>query len=126
MQIIEMLMIAIHDTITIPSQFHRGIKYSLCTCEHHEYFIESEPSMKDSLHVYYVLYIIRLKMIVYLKYISDPFRFEVVNNSLVMRKAHDIRAVISIDIEVSTVIYKVTYTMCIYCCMHITLYTCTW
>ena len=65
-------------------------------------------------------------MIVYLKYISDLFRFEVVNNSLVMRKAHDIRAVISIHIDVSAVIYKVMYTMCIYCCMLITLCTCTW
>ena len=52
MQVTDMLMIAIHDTNTIPSQFHRGITYSLCTCEHHEYFIELEPSMKDSLHMY--------------------------------------------------------------------------
>ena len=65
-------------------------------------------------------------MIVYLKYISGPFRFEVVNSSLVMRKAHDIRAVIIIHIDVSAVVYKVMYTMCIYCCMLITLYTCTW
>ena len=31
----------------------RGIKYLLCTCEKRlEYFIESEPSMRDSLHMY--------------------------------------------------------------------------
>ena len=61
--------------------------------------------------------IIRLKMVVYLKYISDPFRVEVVNSSLVMRKAHDIRAVIIIHIDVSAVVNKVMHTMCIYCCM---------